>query len=112
AVAGLVNLDLAQKHAAAARPRAEAAAASHPRDPAYLELAARVYAADRDSANAESTNRRILEVQPGNLPAALALSRALARPRPHDAKRVLEQLLEHRPRATEAHRALENLAGR
>lgn len=111
-VVGLVSLDVTHKQIGAARKRAEEAMAAHPREPHYLEAAALVYAADHDAARQEATLRKLLEVQPGNLTAALTLSRALAKQHPDQARQVIQKLLERRPQAAEAQRELVTLADR
>jgi cellulose synthase operon protein C len=113
AICAMASLDLTQQRTAAARQRIEEALVAHPRDPRYLELAARIYATERDTLRTEVTLRKLIDAQPGNLGAALTLARSLSREHPQDARKVLEQLLERRPQASiEVHRALESLAER
>jgi tetratricopeptide (TPR) repeat protein len=102
-----VALDLEERTTAAARQRVEAATAAHPNDPQYLLLAARVYAAENDSARTESTLRRVLAVDPVNVAAGQALSECLVRQRREaEARELLEQLVERRPTSIEAQTSL------
>ena len=102
ALSGMVSLDLKERSpAAAARRRVETALGAHPSDSRYLLLAARVYSAENDGHLTEATLRRVLTLDPANIDAVLTLSDLLIRQnRSTEAKRVLEQLVQQRPRST------------
>lgn len=111
-VTGLVSLDLKEKRPAAARQRAEAALARHPRDPRYLEVAARAYAADNDAARAEGALRKVLELDRANVGVALSLSGAIATRHPEEAAQMLQQAIERRPRSVAARDGLAGILER
>lgn len=113
ALSGIVSLDLKERSTGAARRRVEAASAAHPNDPEYLLLAARVYAAENDAHRTESALRRVLSIDPVNIDAGLTLSDFLVRQhRQDEAKRLLEQLVERRPRSIEVQTSLAMLLER
>jgi tetratricopeptide (TPR) repeat protein len=100
AVVGMVSLDLAEGHLAAALARATGAATSRPNDPDFLLLAAPVYEAAGDTTRAESAWRRVLEIDAANERAVLELSDFLVRRRRYpESQRALERLLERRPQS-------------
>jgi predicted Zn-dependent protease len=107
ALSGIVSLDLKEPNTGAARRRIEAVSAVHPDDPRYLGLAARVYAAENDAPLTESTLRRLLAIDPLNVDAGLTLSDFLVgHHRQDEARHVLEQLVERRPRSIQAQTSL------
>ncbi len=75
ALAGLVDIDLAEARPAEAVRRVESRLEAAPKDPAVLELAGRVYLAAGQPAKAEAAWRTLVDVEPGNLDAYLALGR-------------------------------------
>jgi tetratricopeptide (TPR) repeat protein len=99
ALAGLVSLDLKQNQTDAARKRAEAALAAHPQDVRVLQIAARVYAAGNDTQRLDEISRKVVQLDPTDMTAALAV-------KPPETLHVLESLLQRRPRALEARFAL------
>jgi tetratricopeptide (TPR) repeat protein len=100
-LSGMVSLDLKERNPAAAARRVETALAAHPSDSRYLLLAARVYTAESDAHLTEATLRRVLTLDSANIDAVLTLSDLLIRQnRSTEAKRVLEQLVQQRPRST------------
>ena len=72
-IAGLVELDLLAGRAAAARRRADEALAKRPTDPRLLHAAATASAAEGDTSRTDALLRQLLEVEPGNLSAAMSL---------------------------------------
>jgi tetratricopeptide (TPR) repeat protein len=101
ALSGVVSLDLKERRPATARQRVETALAAHPSDSRYLLLAARVYTTEDDARLTEATLRRALTIDGANIDAVLSLSDLLIRQnRSTEAKRVLEQLVQQKPRST------------
>jgi tetratricopeptide (TPR) repeat protein len=98
ALAGLVEMDLEDGQGLRIRPRVEQAAARHPREPAYLILAARLAQATHDHSRADVLLQTILQLDPAHEQAAVLLADGLAqRGRRDEAIRVLEQTLPRRP---------------
>jgi tetratricopeptide (TPR) repeat protein len=107
AVAGLVDLDLQDSRAPAARQRADQALAAHRDQPAYMLLAARAALAAGDAAGAEAGLHRVRQLEPTNLRATLLLAEALtAMNKGSDAERLLRQWLERQPSSVDAALAL------
>ena len=79
----------------------DAAVAAHPKDPRFLQLAATVYEAQGDKAGAELTLRQVIDLDRGNLNAAMWLAAQMPDKQP-EAIKMLERLLERRPRAVTA----------
>jgi tetratricopeptide (TPR) repeat protein len=103
ALTGMALLEVRSNLGSAARRRVEKALAGHPRDSDYLQAAAQVYAADNDQSRADAMLREALVLDRSDLTAALSLlTPTFASQHPDEARRVLEQLLEVRPRAIEA----------
>ena len=110
ALSGLVVLEIKGRRTGDVRRRVEAAVAAHPQDTDYLLLAARLYAADDDAARTESTLRRVLDIDRANESATLSLAVFLhEHQRADEAKRLLEDFVQQRPRSVEAQTALGRL---
>ena len=92
---GLVDLEIKAGQAARIRAQVEQALARHPRDPAYLMLAAEVAAAEKNFPRAEQALRAILDVNGGREDAVLLLTSVLAEQgRYKEAQGVAEKSLE------------------
>lgn len=104
ALAGLAVTELGQGTAApASARRVDELLASHPKDPVYLYAASRVRAAAGDSRGEVDLLQKTVAADPGHQEAVLALvTPAFMRTRQADAQRILQQLIERRPGATEA----------
>jgi tetratricopeptide (TPR) repeat protein len=110
ALAGFISASLESGNTRIARQRIDQALARHPADPAYLLLRARVFAAENDVPRAESTLKRVLEIDHVNLEASLALVDLMTREhRATEAIQLLEQFVERRPRSIQAQTALAKL---
>jgi tetratricopeptide (TPR) repeat protein len=110
ALSGLVSLDLKQNQTDTARKRVDAALAAHPKDVHIMQIAARVYAAGNDTQRLDEVSRTMVQLDPTDVSAALAMSNGRAQP--EETQRVLEALLQRRPRALEARFALGTLLER
>lgn len=112
AAAGLAVLELGQRSpaAAAAVRRVDDLLARHPNDASYLYAAARVRAASGDSRGETALLVKTIAADPGHQQAVLELvTPAFMRARPADAQRMLQQLLDRKPGATEARTRLATL---
>jgi tetratricopeptide (TPR) repeat protein len=111
ALSGLVvALETRGSRTGEAHRRVEAALVAHPQNVDYLQLAARVYAAEGDTARSESTWRRVLDIDRANESATLSLAVLLEEhQRADEAKRLLESFVQQRPRSVEAQTALGRL---
>jgi tetratricopeptide (TPR) repeat protein len=109
ALSGLVSLEIKGRRTGDVRMRVEAAVAAHPQDTDYLLIAARLYAAG-DDARTESTLRKVLDIDRANETATLSLAVLLhEHRRPDEAKRLLEDFVQQRPRSIEGQTALGRL---
>ena len=109
ALSGLVTLEIKGRRTGDTRRLVDAAVAAHPQDAAYLLIAAHLYAAD-DDARTEPTLRKVLDVDRANERATLSLAVFLyEHQRAEEAKRLLEEFVERRPRSVEAQTALGRL---
>ncbi len=98
ALEGLVALELTDRQAARVLARVNQAVASHPKDPAYLVLSARVLRATGNASRAQDTLRSILDIDPAHTEAALLSGDILAsQNRRDEARRAVEQALALRP---------------
>jgi tetratricopeptide (TPR) repeat protein len=112
-LAGLVSLELKARNVAAASELVDPAVAAHPTSPAYLVLAAQVYAAENDTRRSESTLRQALEIDRANVQASMSLADLLDRQSRHEeASKVLERLIDRWPGLTKAQMALAMLEER
>jgi tetratricopeptide (TPR) repeat protein len=110
ALSGLVSLEMKGQRTGDVRRRVEAAVAAHPQNTDYLLLAARLYAAEDDVTRAESTLHRVLDIDRANESATLSLAVLLhEHQRADEAKRLLENFVQQRPRSVEAQTALGRL---
>ena len=104
ALAGLVALDLATGKPADARARISARLSTDGSNPALLELAGRTYAAMKDEKKAEEAWRKLIQVQPANLGAYVALGQLLfSAGRLEESRREFEQFAEREPTSIGAH---------
>jgi tetratricopeptide (TPR) repeat protein len=104
ALAGLIRLDLINKHPDAARARLSAALARTPKDPDLLLLAGRFETTVGDRDAAERHFRSALEVAPDSLDAYVKLGEIYAREnRLDDARRQYEAIVAQHPNSVSAH---------
>jgi cytochrome c-type biogenesis protein CcmH/NrfG len=109
AISGLAFLDIAQGQFDEARRRIDEALPAHSTDADYLYATARIHQAAGDGAGREQLLRRTLDANPAQVSAALdLLSPDFVQAHAAEAVRILERLLDKRPRAIEAR---ERLAG-
>jgi tetratricopeptide (TPR) repeat protein len=107
ALEGLVSLDLEQQQLADARKRVDQAVAARPNDPTFLQLGSRVFRAEGDLQRAETALRRALDLEPGNIRAALSLAEVLSDQKKHsDAVQLLESVVARQPSSIPAQTAL------
>ena len=103
ALNGLVSLDLVANDSEKALGRAVAWLESRPEDPARLTLAARAHSAAGDPDGAENLLRRLLDVDPDNLPAYAALGQLYWRQdRLDEARTEFDTLAERSPKPASA----------
>jgi tetratricopeptide (TPR) repeat protein len=103
ALGGLVAVDLAGGRLAEARARVDNALASRPNDAATIMLGARVSATMGDFDVAEQRLRRVIEIEPGYLPAYGSLAQLFVRQKRMDeALAEFEQLAKREPRPVAA----------
>jgi tetratricopeptide (TPR) repeat protein len=110
ALSGLVALEIQAHQAARVRPRVDQAVAAHPKDPAYLLLAAQISQAEGDASHVESILRKILDIDPGQVQANLLLADVLTHQNRRDeATRVIQQGLARRPSSFDLQVSMANL---
>ena len=104
ALAGLLAVDLATGKSADARARITARLSADASNPAVLELAGRAYTTMGDSKKSEETWRKLIQVQPANLGAFVALGQLFYKQgRLDEARREFEQIAEREPASVGAH---------
>jgi tetratricopeptide (TPR) repeat protein len=104
ALGGLVALDLATGKPGDARARITARLAADASNPLVLDVAGRAYTAMGDAKKAEETWRKLIQVQPANFGAYVALGQLLyAQGRLEEARREFEQYAEREPASVGAH---------
>ena len=91
----------------AARQRIDDGVARRPDNVALIQLASRVYRANGDLARSETSLRRALDLEPGNVGTTLLLVESLTvQSRREEAMRLLEGLLQRQPASVPAQTAL------
>ncbi len=104
ALAGLVAIELATGKPADARARIATRLAADAENPAVLELAGRTYTAIGDAKASESVWRKLIQVQPANFGAYVALGQMLyVQGRLDEARREFEQYAQREPKSVPAH---------
>ncbi|HKY20067.1 MAG TPA: tetratricopeptide repeat protein [Vicinamibacterales bacterium] len=100
ALMGLTSLDLRAKNPTRARSRVEARLTADPQNPRLQVLAARVYMAVGDTAAAERTLRKAIEINPGQMEGYALLGQLYAgQKRLDEARAEFDRLAEIRPSA-------------
>lgn len=112
AAAGLAAIELQQgTQAQASLRRVDDLLARHPNDARALYAASRVRAAAGDSRGEAAFLQKAVAADPGHMDAVLALvTPSFMRTRPAEAQRLLQQLLERKPGASEAKSRLASLS--
>jgi tetratricopeptide (TPR) repeat protein len=104
ALMGLLLLDAREKNLPAAQKRIETRLAKRPDSPAILLTAAQTYGAIGDLSKAESTLRRVIEIQPSSIQAYGLLGQFyVSQRRTNEAIAEFEHILERNPKSVAAH---------
>jgi tetratricopeptide (TPR) repeat protein len=107
AAAGLIAVDMASGKPNDAKAQLAARLAADPKNPGLLEVAGRAYMSLGDTAKADETWRKLIEVQPSNLAAYAALGQIYyAQGRLEDARAEYEKYLQRDPKNEGANTAL------
>jgi tetratricopeptide (TPR) repeat protein len=107
AARGLIMLDIAEKHPADARQRADAMVKANPTNAAALTIAAQAYRLTGDAARAEDLLRQAISSAPNSLSAYGMLGQLYASQRKLEAARTeYQQIIAREPKSVSAHTML------
>ena len=107
AARGLIMLDIAEKHPADARARADALVKVNPTNATALTIAAQTYQATGDMARAEDLLRQAIASAPNSLSAYAMLGRLyMAEGKLEPARTEYQQIIARQPKSTAAHTML------